>query len=176
MVNSVSRACKSYLEGFQDLSTFNTNSSVKNTLGILKVVSYFTIGTLLFLGIIYGVSSLIGRVTLGDKNHKTSSFGLKRFGQTIEEQLEQLFRSSGKTQKLFSIDGTKVGVIFNPGKKSLEIGFMTVTDPVVLISDKAIPKEIANRITGKIPANCTYSTVSLGSINGRSIFTFLGFE
>jgi hypothetical protein len=130
--------------------------------------------------LIYGVSSLVGRVSIGDsrssENQKTTSASRKVFGQTVEEQLEQLFKSSKKTQKLFIIDEMKVGIIFNPGGESLKVGFMTVGDPVVLVSERSIPEEVASRITRYIPQNCTHSTLSFGSINGRSTFSVLGFE
>ena len=53
-------------------------------------------------------------------------------GQSIDEQLDQIFSSSSKTQQLFTIEGSRVGVIFNPGGEALRVGFMTVQDPVVL--------------------------------------------
>lgn len=178
MISSVSLACKNYFEGFQDLSTFNTNNSSKNAIGVLKVVSYFTLVIPLFVGLIYGVSSLVGRVTVEDnqspENLKTSAICRKILG--VEEQLEQFFKSTTKNQKLFTIDGTKIGIIFNPGGESLKLGFMTVTDPVVLVSEISIPEEVSSKIIKQIPQNCSHSTMSMGSINGQSTFVALGFE
>ena len=180
MASTVCHTCRNYFEGFQDLSTFKANNSCKNALGMLKVVSYFTILVPLFVGLVYGVFSLIGRVSVGDKhspeNQKTSSIRRKVFGKSVDEQLEQFFKSSRKTQKLFTIDGTKVGIIFNPGGESLKIGFMTVKDPVVLISERSVPDEVSSRITRHIPENCTHSTLLFGSINGRPTLSALGFE
>lgn len=179
MANSISAACENYFTGFNDISTFNENDSYKNILGVLKVVSYFTIVIPLLLGLIYGASSLIGRVTTienpSSNDQRVSSFGQRALGQNIDEQLDQLFTSSRKTQRLFTIGESRVGVIFNPNGESLRVGFITVRDPVVLISNTDIPEAVSLRITAKIPAGCSHSTLCLGSINGQSIFTVLGF-
>lgn len=185
MASSVSSACKGYFGGFRDLSTFSNNDACKNILGIFKVISYFTIVIPLFFGLVYGVSSLIGRVTVtssenqSDGDQRVSSASRRALGQqTVEQQLEELFRSTTKAQKLFTIEGSKVGVIYNPGGESLRAGFLTVSDPVVLVSNKSksIPEEVSNRITAKMPPGATHSTVCFGNINGRSTFAVLGFE
>lgn len=89
MTRMVSLACADYFSGLQDLSTFNANNSTKNALGILKVASYFTILIPFFVGLIYGISSLIGRVSVSNSqspySQKTSSVGRQVFGQTVEE-------------------------------------------------------------------------------------------
>lgn len=178
MASSVSFVCQKYFEGFHDVSTFNANDTCKNLFGILKVISYFTLIIPFIFGVVYGVSSLIGRVSVQDhlssEDERTASIA-QRTLLGVEEQLEQLFRSQSKDQKIFTIDGSKVGVIFNPDGESLRAGFMTVRDKVVFISDKAIPQEVSNRIAAKIPAGCNHSTVCIGSINGQSIFDALGF-
>ncbi|MGR3952364.1 MAG: hypothetical protein QRY74_05665 [Chlamydia sp.] len=119
--------CSNYFKGFEELSTFNTNSSSKNVLGILKTASYFTVVIPLFIGLIYRISSLIGRVSVGDsrspENQKISSVSQKTFGITFEEELKQLFNSSIKTQKIFTIDGAKIAIIFNPLREALKVGF-----------------------------------------------------
>lgn len=180
MANKVSRACANYFAGFQDLSTFNKNTTRQNTLSLLKVASYFTLVLPLFVGLVYGISSLVGRVSRGDgkspENQKAFAASRKVFGKTIEEQLGQFFKSATKTQKLFNIDGAKIGIIFNPLGEALKIGFMTVSDSVVLVSDRSIPVEVKNRIVKCIPKGCTHSTFSFGYINGRSPFAAFGFE
>jgi hypothetical protein len=180
MANSVSLACRNYFEGFHDVSTFNENDSCKNILGILKIVSYFTVVVPLFFGLVYGVSSLIGRVTAtvnpSSEDQRMSSVSRRTFGQSVEEQLESMFTSSSKTQKIFIIDGSKVAVVFNPNGEALNVGFMTVNDPVVLVSDKAIPDPVAQRITAKIPSSLTHSTLCIGRINGLTPFQALGLE
>lgn len=100
MASTVCHTCRNYFEGFQDLSTFNANNSCKNALGMLKVVSYFTILVPLFVGLTYGVFSLIGRVSVGDRHspisQKASSICRKVFGKSFEGQLEQFFKSPTK--------------------------------------------------------------------------------
>ncbi len=180
MAARISLACENYFAGFRDLSNFNNNDCCTNILGVLKVVSYFTLVVPLFFGLVYCISSLAGRVTipttLSSQDERVSSASQRTFGQSVEEQLETMFSSSVKTQHLFTIDGSKIGIIFNPTGEALRVGFMTVTDPVVLVSDRAIPDPIAQRITAKIPANRTHSTLSIGRINGRTPFQALGFE
>ena len=179
MGNSISLTCKSYFEGFQDLSTFNSNETSKNVLGMLKVASYFTIVAPLIFGIVYAASSLIDRVglidTVSSQCKKIISIFQKTFNPTIEEQLEQFFKSSSKTQKLFTIDGNKVGVFYNPEGEALTLGVITTCDPVVLVSDKTIPENVSKQIIAKIPKGSSYSTLCLGSINGRSTFEVLRF-
>lgn len=180
MVNTVSLACANYFKGFQDLSTFNKNDSCKNTSGILKVASYFTIVMPLLVGLIYAISSLIGRVSVKNSQspgtQKISAVSRQVFGQTFEEQLQLLFKSSTQTQKLFTIDGNKIGIIVNPTAEPFQVAFMTILDPMVLVSDKPIPDEIERRIKKWIPDNWAYTTLSVGSINGYSTFAVLGFE
>lgn len=180
MINTVYHSCGNYLEGFQDLSTYSTNSYSKNVLGFLKVASYFTVVLPIVVGVIYGISSLLNRVSVGDsespENQKTSSVSKKVFNQTIEEQLEQFFKSSTKTQKLFNIDGFKIGIIFDPSGEAHKVGFMTIGDPIVLVSDRSIPDEVKDRVAKCMPENTSHSTLSFGSINGRPTFAALGFK
>ncbi len=95
---------------------------------------------------------------------------------TVEEQLDRLFASKTKTQKLFTIDGSKVGIGFNPHGESLKAGGLTVQDGVVLVSDRAIPEQVEQRINVKIPSPYTYSVISMKSLNGQPLFQALGFE
>lgn len=180
MATSISLACRDYFQGFQDLATFKENDSYKNLAGILKIASYFTLVVPLFFGVVYGVSSLIGRITLGDpqssENQRISSVGQKKLGLTMEEQLAQMFKSPIPSKKLFTIGDTKVGVIFNPNRDSIRIGFISVMDHIALVSNKSIPDEIMERISSQIPAGYTHSTLCLGSYNGGSIFTAVGLE
>jgi hypothetical protein len=183
MVHSVSMACREYFGGFHDLSTCRNNDAYKNILGVLKVVSYSTLVVPLFFCLLYGIASLISRVTATSsesqsaEEKKVSSTGQRALGQqSIEQQLEELFKSRTKAQKLFTIDGHKVGVSYRPEGEPLALGGITVGDKVALLSDKDIPEEISNRICAKMPSGCTQSTVCLGSINGRSIFSFLSLD
>ena len=64
MCNETSLSCENYFDGFHFLADFKTNSCSKNCLGILKLVSYFTVAIPLLIGIVYAVSSLMGRVAL----------------------------------------------------------------------------------------------------------------
>src|ERR1041385_2316238 len=162
---NVSQVCQSYFEGFQDVSTCTENSATKNFLGILKIISYLTLIVPLCFGVVYAISSLIGRVSQSDSsNPQDEQIGdIRRnvLGKGIGEQLEDLFKSSKKIQKLFTIDGYKVGVIFNPNGEALKVGFMTVKDGVVLVSDKSLPEEVSNTVVNKIPSTYTHSTLSL---------------
>lgn len=59
----VKKVCKSYFNGFKDLSTFKTNTAKKNVLGVLKTFSYFTVAAPLAVGLVYGAAKLHGRIT-----------------------------------------------------------------------------------------------------------------
>lgn len=131
----------------------------------------------LFMRVIFTDKGFISMSTADDNaNRRIKFFNSIEIGQNLDEQLEELFSSADKAQKLFTIDGSKVGVIFNPSGASLEIGYMTVEDSVVFVSNKAIPENVSSQIMAKIPAGYTHSTVCIGSLNGRSIFEVLGFE
>lgn len=58
-----SAVCKSYFNGFQEISSFKKNTGSKNILATLKVLSYFTVVVLLGFAITYGAASLFGRVS-----------------------------------------------------------------------------------------------------------------
>ncbi len=100
----------------------------------------------------------------------------KTFGITFEEELKQLFNSSIKNQKIFTINGAKIAIIFNPLREALKVGCMTVKDAIALVSDKAIPSEIVHRMNLKVPSNLTDSTLCIGRIHGLTPFQSLGLE
>jgi hypothetical protein len=96
--------------------------------------------------------------------------------QGSEEQLEHFFTSATKIQKLFMIDGSKVGIFFDPSGESIKVGYMTVGDKVALASDRPIPQQVIEKIKIKLPSGCTYSTVIIGKINGIPFFQYVGLE
>ncbi len=177
---SISNACKDYFNGFQDVQ-LKENTASKKALGLLKIVSYFSLVLPIFVGIMYATTSLIGRVTtkkdLNSEDQRVCSARDRTIGQKFENKLNKLFSAKVKHQVLFNIDGHKVGVIFNPKGEALRIGFLTVANAVVLIYDKPIPAEIRDFFATKIAsAGHSYSTLSFGSINGQPTFKYLGFE
>ncbi len=107
-------------------------------------------------------------------NQRMSSVSQRTFGQSVEEELENMFTGSDRTQKTFTINGSKVAVIFNPKGAAIQIGFMSLSDPVSIVSDKAIPASVVQKIVAKIPPKYTYSTLSMGTINGLTPFQALG--
>lgn len=115
-------------------------------------------------------------VTMDLYDEKMSSVGQRVPEQSIEEQLEQFFISTTKTQKLFMIDGSKVGIVFDPSGEPIKVGYTTVGDRVALVSDKTIPQQVVQKIKAKIPPHCTYSIVCIGRINGMPFLQFLGLE
>jgi hypothetical protein len=100
----------------------------------------------------------------------------KASGQSIDEQLEQFFASVTKVQKLFMINGSKVGIFFDPSGKPIKVGYTTVRDKVALASDDLIPQQVTQKIKAKLPSGCTYSMVIIEKINGIPFFQFLGLE
>lgn len=55
--------CKSYFNGFQDVSNYKKNDSKTNVLAALKILSYFTVIIPLGFAAVYGAASLYGRVS-----------------------------------------------------------------------------------------------------------------
>jgi len=94
----------------------------------------------------------------------------------VEEQLEEIFRSTRKTQKLFLIDEYKVGIIFNPQSEYIYIGSLSLKMPVILVSDRDLPEEVIERITTKIPEGYKFSKFTNSQINGRPVLECFGFE
>ena len=103
---------------------------------------------------------------------------IDRKEQGIDEQLEQFFASTTKVQKLFRIEGSKVGIFFDPSGAPIKVGFgyTTVRDKVALASEDLISQQVTQKIKAKIPSGCTYSTVIIEKINGIPFFQFLGLE
>lgn len=180
MAGAVCSFCENYFSGYSDLDTFHENDSFKNFLGVIKVISYGTLVLPLFFGVLYAVSSLIGRVSVSDnlspEDERVSEVSQRRFPRTVEQQLDDFFTATSKAQRIFNVDDARVGIIYNPEGESLRIGLFTVTDQVVLISERAIPEAVANRIAARIPSHLSYSTLCFGSINGSPTFSYLGFE
>jgi hypothetical protein len=180
MAARISLACENYFSGIRDLSTFNNNNSSTKALTVLKVISYFTLILPLFFAMLYYISSLVGRVTVptsaSPQDGKVAAAVKRVRGQSVKEQLDTLFASTVKTQKLFTIDESKVGVVFNPNGGSFRVGFMTCEDPILLVSDRAIPDEVVKRITAKIPPHLSHSSLIVGRINGVTPFRELGLE
>jgi len=77
----ISEICKSYFSGFQEVSDYKKNSNKKNTLAVLKILSYFTGVIPLGFAAMYGAASLYGRVS--KKTHLSSS------DETISKQAQQ---------------------------------------------------------------------------------------
>ncbi len=55
--------CKSYFNGFQDISNYQKNDIKTNVLAAVKILSYFTVVIPLGFAAVYGAASLYGRVT-----------------------------------------------------------------------------------------------------------------
>lgn len=155
-MSSVSAACKSYFQGFQDLHCDKRCDPTKNTLGFLKILTYFTIVIPLSFAIIYSCSALVGRIC--PQRHRRpidreiTNLSQKRITIQstpvvptpaqpiappvsappvkvgIEAELEEFFKSKKKCQKLFIIEGENVGIVFDPSGGKIEFPPVTVTD------------------------------------------------
>lgn len=95
---------------------------------------------------------------------------------TVEEHLDQIFASKTRAQKVLMVDGSKVGVIFDPEGEALNAAGVSVRDFVVLISDQKLPELVERRINAKIPATYTYSVIVMNRVNGRTPFQAFGLE
>jgi len=60
---NVKQICQNYFHGFNTISNFKKNTPKTNALAILTIISYFTIVIPVGFAIVYGASSLIGRVS-----------------------------------------------------------------------------------------------------------------
>lgn len=92
----------------------------------------------------------------------------------IDEQLEEFFKSSKRTQKSFVINNNRVGIIFNPTREKVEIGLCSADKHLIVASLRPIPDAVWEIIENKAPANQKTST-NLHSSCGR-VFKDLGFN
>ena len=170
--NIISATYKNTFNFFQDVSNHYENSTGKNISSALKIVSCFVLIASLYIGIKYAISSLNGRVSQSDSSNSKDVGDISE--KSIDKQLEELFKSSEKTQKLFVINNLKVGVIFNPRREKIEIGLREVSDHVILASLKPVPKAVWEFIENKAPPNQTSRNL-FDACGDGVIFRDLGF-
>lgn len=96
--------------------------------------------------------------------------------QSIDEQLDEFFKSSTTTKKLFLFDQEKVAIFFSPHKEPIKVGCITVKDGIALVSESSISEKVLAKISSKIPVGYYYSQVAIGNINGQSTLKYLKFE
>lgn len=92
--------------------------------------------------------------------------------------LEQMFKAKTKTNRLFEVDGAKIGVIFNPHEERVKIGIeYSFYDKVILVCNEGTPDKGLRKIKEAIPKE--YSTIELcdgNYINGKPIFQMVKWE
>jgi O-acetyl-ADP-ribose deacetylase len=89
----VSNLCKNYFNGFQEISNYEQNEAKDNTLAFLKILSYFTGVIPLCFGIVYGISSLFGRIC----KRSELSDDEKRVNNTAKERLSMMNNPNNET-------------------------------------------------------------------------------
>ncbi|HEX2578802.1 MAG TPA: hypothetical protein VHK67_00160 [Rhabdochlamydiaceae bacterium] len=95
------------------------------------------------------------------------------------EQLEQFFKTTANVQKLFKVDGVKVGIFFAPNAERIKVKPLgDFSCQVFLMLEKELPNHALEKITSKIPSKYKwYHLVAKNvSFDGKSIFQVLGFE
>lgn len=98
-------------------------------------------------------------------------------GPSFQAQLQELFQSTERTQKLFRVDKSKIGIIFNPKREDMKFGSFIVGFPVVIVSNSNIPENILNQIKESTPEQYKNYYISEGStFNGQSSMKLFGFE
>jgi hypothetical protein len=58
----ITDVCRSYFNGFNDITNYKNNDPKTNTFALLKILSYFTLVIPIGVALIYGASSLHGRI------------------------------------------------------------------------------------------------------------------
>jgi len=196
----VSDTFKNYFYGFQEANRCQ-NTRCKKFLGVLKILSYFTVVFPLLAGIGYGFSALIGRVCCKKKDsqdERVSSARDSAIGSDKEplpskqpissainystrkeffNELYELFKSKELCRKIFVVEGLKIGVIFNPQQEPCGSDFMIFKDQVIVITADDMPKDLETELTDKIKsANYTLAKMLGATTNAGSIFKLFGFE
>jgi len=137
-----------------------------------------------FFCFLIAVSALFGVGYASAPNAKSRSLiqkkiiaksSVKKGKQSIEESLQKLFSSEELTKKLLSIDGQKIGIIFNPQGKTISLGIFTINHQVIVAPEPSFPNELFEQILENIPKEYSCFT-SRGTINGKTSFEFFGFE
>jgi hypothetical protein len=150
MSNLISAAYKNTFNFFQDVSISYENTTGKNLSSALKIASCFVLIAFLYEGVKYAISSfssLNGRVSQIDEQ--------------LDNELEEFFKSSTKTDKTFVIEGQDVWIIFNPEQERMfvrdefysEAGVHETTVKVLIFSSLS-NKSVTNAILTKLPPNC----------------------
>jgi hypothetical protein len=123
--------------------------------------------------------SLVGRVSLQQNGAVLGllPFGAKNNVPPIEIQLQEFFKSTELTKKLFIIDGQKVGIIFNPKREILKFGFLSVGSAVIIASNATISENMKDRINASTPEQYQKGrSIFTGTLNGQSPLKIFGFE
>ncbi|HEX4839964.1 MAG TPA: hypothetical protein VFU89_05945 [Rhabdochlamydiaceae bacterium] len=104
-------------------------------------------------------------------------------GELEPEQLDQFFKTTDAVQKLFKVNGVKVGIIFGPKAKRIKVRpFGEFGCQVFLILEKELPDHVLEKITSKIPSKYSWYHIvagvqfERGQFDGKSIFQVLEFE
>jgi hypothetical protein len=180
MLLSVSNACKSYFRGIPDICAIKKIHHEKDLLAEARILSYLTLVVPLCVGVVFSVSLLLERVhqekSVSSDDSPVFCVWKRLFGQPLNEELDQFFRSHQVTRKIFFINKYKIGLVFNPKNEPLKLGFFSPNDTVIIVADTTLPEEIIQRILRKLPPKSSYSTLIYSSINGVPTFKAFDFE
>ncbi len=95
--------------------------------------------------------------------------------EQLDSAFADLFKDNQENKAIFLFGEQKVGILFRPDGEAFKVGFMSVKDPVVILSNKSIPSDLLTLIASKIPKPYTYSTLCIGRMNDKTIFEAAGF-
>jgi|GEM_PF-1108856 len=105
-----------------------------------------------------------------------------KFYEDLDRDINQLLKvateANKTTQKLFIIDGIKVAIVFNPiAKRTVTVlPGITISDKVLLLSEKKLPQGIVDKIRATIPLKLGMSQTQIATVGNKTIFQRLGLE
>ncbi|HEX4839336.1 MAG TPA: hypothetical protein VFU89_02705 [Rhabdochlamydiaceae bacterium] len=91
--------------------------------------------------------------------------------------LETATKTKKISQQLFTIDGTKVAIVFNPtARPSMIVAEITVSERVALVSEKKLSQPMMAKIRVIIPTKYAIEPLVMSKVNGVPIFQYLELE
>jgi len=104
-----------------------------------------------------------------------------KFYEDLDRDINQLLKIATKankiTQKLFTIDGIKVAIVYNPTKRTVTVlPGTTISDKVLLLSEKKLPQSIVDKIRATIPSELGMAQAQIAKVGNKTVFQRLELE
>jgi len=101
----------------------------------------------------------------------------KNLEKEITVFIEKAIKINKISQQLFTVNGIKVAIIFNPTtQRRMVVAGIDVGDKVAIVAEKKLPQQITDEISAIIPSRYNIHTQIMSQCQGKPIFQYLGLE